>query len=178
MIAADMPDARQLGRFAGQFIQRNPLRALSITFVIAAILGGLVVGAVLKPSPEQIARAEAKRQQEVERQREEERRHEEGERQRVEAERLRAEAERQREYERQQALERARHAARERSPRITKTCVSIMRQQSAYSNFDAYVTGDHGEYFNYFGTAQERFQFEKCMAEHGVPIAKSGDAKK
>jgi hypothetical protein len=40
------------------------------------------------------------------------------------------------------------------------------------SRFDAYVTGEYGDTYNYFGTADERFQFEKCMAERGIVLSK------
>jgi hypothetical protein len=92
----------------------------------------------------------------------------------------RREAERQREVERQQQKERARTARLS----AVKACVSIVRQQSdarlykGLSRFDAYVTGEYGETYNYFGSADERFQFEKCMAERGVVLSKSTEKGK
>jgi hypothetical protein len=106
-------------------------------------------------------RREADRRQEAERQ---------------EAERKR-QAERQREIKSQQQHEREKERLRAASRNVVKACVSIVREQSdkrlykGSSRFDAYVTGEYGETYNYFGTADERFQFEKCMAERGVPIS-------
>ena len=42
------------------------------------------------------------------------------------------------------------------------------------STGDAYVKGEYGENISYFGTAEERFQFEKCMAERGEPFSNTG----
>jgi hypothetical protein len=89
-----------------------------------------------------------------------------------------AEAARQRELERQQAEDRWKKSALEKSRRDVKACASSVRARSALSRFDAYVVGEYGEDVSYFGTAEDRFQFEKCMAERGVPLTKKSESAK
>jgi len=108
----------------------------------------------------QAAAAEAERQRQLERERA-------------------AEAERQHEIEQQQRFERLKKAALEKSRRDVKACVSSVRARLTFSRLDAYVTGEYGETVNYFGTNEDRFHFEKCMAESGTPLTKEpGSAKK
>jgi hypothetical protein len=111
------------------------------------------------PSREETEKAEMERREEAVRQ--EETRRQEAERQR------------------RQALERELQAARERQRAIdqrravVKTCVAVVREPNrSFSRFDAYVAGTYGDEYRYFGTADERFQFEKCMAERGVVLDK------
>lgn len=49
-------------------------------------------------------------------------------------------------------------------------CVQTVRTLNQYGDFDAYVTPRGA--VRYFGTAQERFQFEKCMVEKGWDLDK------
>ena len=57
-----------------------------------------------------------------------------------------------------------------------KTCAVIVRKETddrlgfKFSDFDAYVQPD-GKVV-WFGTAKERFSFEKCMNEKGYPLSK------
>jgi hypothetical protein len=156
--------------------------ALALFIVLSILLAVFAVNPRLDrqgastpaPSPEEIEKAQTERRREAERRQEAERQ---------EAERRR-EAVRQREVERQQQLEREREGARQKNRNTVKACVSIVRERSdarlykGSSNFDAYATGEYAESFRYFGTAQERFQFEKCMAEHGIPLADQSDDTK
>jgi hypothetical protein len=127
-----------------------------------------------KPSKEEIEKAE------MERRRAEEERQQEIVRQ---AEREREE-ERQRQADRQQQLERLKEAARQKNRKVTSACVSRVRDRSnagmykSFSRFDAYVTGEYGESFSYFGTAEERFQFEKCLAEQGIQLTTGAEGSK
>ena len=168
-----MSRARQLGRWVGELLRpqnRSKLIALLILGCFLILIGLSVVQRLRNiadptPAPRVItktaaeieadkARAEAERQAEAER------------RQQAEAERRRqAEL---REIQRRQEEEKARRASRDALNGAIKGCVSAVRQRTETryyrSSFDAYSTE---ETISYFGTAEERFQFEKCMAERG-----------
>src|SRR5215472_5419355 len=99
----------------------------------------------------------------------------------------RAEAERQEEERRRKQEEdwaRAKRAIVENMKRDIKACVSVVRQwtdtkfHKGFSSFDAYATGEYAEHISFFGTAEERFQFQKCMAERGNPLSDPKAEKK
>ena len=82
------------------------------------------------------------------------------------------------ETKRKQELERAEEERKvilqirkEFSATVTK-CASIVRSRTdsktfkGLSKFDAYVPDETREHVKYFGTDDERFQFEKCMANN------------
>ena len=103
------------------------------------------------------------------------------------AEPRRAEAERQEEERRRKQEEdwaRAKRAIVENMKRDIKACVSVVRQwtdtkfHKGFSSFDAYATGEYAEHISFFGTAEERFQFQKCMAERGNPLSDPKAEKK
>ena len=51
---------------------------------------------------------------------------------------------------------------------VVEKCVKVVRSLHSYSRFDAYVTSKG--YVSYFGSAEEQFQFEKCMNQNGHPL--------
>ena len=55
---------------------------------------------------------------------------------------------------------------------VVEKCVKVVRASVPYSRFDAYVTS-RGT-IAYFGTDEERFQFEKCLDQHGYPEGSRG----
>jgi hypothetical protein len=69
---------------------------------------------------------------------------------------------------RMKAVQEASKKEKERTERALqkaiKECIEVIRAKSNYSHFDAYPTETT---VNYFGTSEERFQFEKCMAGKG-----------
>ncbi len=92
-------------------------------------------------------------------------RQEEATRQELERQRQR-EAELQRERERYaEQVRKAQEQAREKNRNAVKACAGIVRDRTdarlhkGASQFDAYVGDDS---VKYFGTADERFQFDKC----------------
>ena len=176
-----MVDARRFGSWTGRVFRRKGARILAvvaavllIAFIMSLTMNNGARHATPELTPAQAAAlkeaqtraaAERQRQLDAERQREIER---------VEAER-KQEAERQ--LEAQRALDRMREAAVRRSRDTVKSCVSAVRAGRSFTQFDAYVTGEYGESVRWFGTPSENFQFEKCMAERGIPLtAKSDDA--
>jgi hypothetical protein len=49
-------------------------------------------------------------------------------------------------------------------------CADMVRRADPYSHFDAY-RDPATLHIRYMGTARENWQFEKCMALHGVPLS-------
>jgi hypothetical protein len=101
-----------------------------------------------------------------------------------EAQRQREAEQRKREVEQQQELERWKRSLLDKARRSVKACASSVRERSdakhwkGFSSFDAYASGEYGENVSFFGTPEERFQFEKCMAENGNPLTKRAEDEK
>lgn len=174
-VESRMTRAYELGQWASRIIRRKnrtlvgalALLLVAVVIVVAVIVASkhrehesVAIPAAVpqsKPSQEDIEKAAADRRAEAERQQE---------------------ASRQRELEQQRAMARLKQDILDKSQRNVKACASIVRQRTdaklykGFSRFDAYVTGEYGETMHFFGTAEERFQFEKCMAERGVPLSK------
>jgi hypothetical protein len=145
-----------------------PALAVGIVIgVLLVVIGGNIRGtrqSVPAPAPNQeaIEKGELERRQEAARQ-------EEAGRQDLERQRQR-EAELQRERERyQEQVRKAQEQARANFRNAVKACVSTVRERSGYSRFDAYITGDS---VRYVGSVEERFQFDKCMADRGIELDK------
>lgn len=169
-----MTQAYNLGKWAGRSFRDRPRAFLGalLLLVVAVVLAGIslfstpqpergatpVVVPQPKPSQEEIERVAAER--------------------RAEAEREQAEA-RRREREREEDLARMKKTILENSKRDIQACAAIVRQRTdakfykRFSSFDAYATGEYAENIQMFGTPQEHFQFEKCMAERGRPLSKA-----
>lgn len=87
-------------------------------------------------------------------------------RQKIEAE--------QREFEKK--LEEIRSAASKVFRDTVEKCAVSVRARSdaktfkGLSRFDAYVTDSETAHVKYFGTDDERFQFEKCMTKNNQPL--------